>query len=203
MADDESVNLVNRWRAGDQLAAAELFRRFADQLLLVARRQLSPKLSRRIDPEDVVQSACRSFFVGARDGRFTVRQGGDLWQLLVVITLHKLQHQVRRNLAGKRSLDREQAPGDSGVHGIEPSVLAREPSPAEAVALADQLEQFMRRLGVRDRRILELRLQGYNLGEIATETRRSERTVSRALDRIKEALDEARQDLSACGSREA
>jgi DNA-directed RNA polymerase specialized sigma24 family protein len=36
--------------------------------------------------------------------------------------------------------------------------------------------------------MLELRLQGYNLDEIGADTRRSVRTVSRLLERIKQRL---------------
>src|SRR5262249_15364 len=120
MPEDASINLVARWRGGDQLAANELFRRYAEQLIALARSRLSAKFSQGVDPEDVVQSAYRSFFHGTRDGRYDILRGGDLWQLLVVITLHKVQHQVRRNLAGKRSITREQpVVGDNGLLAIQ------------------------------------------------------------------------------------
>src|SRR5436305_1291848 len=96
-AADEAAALVARWRAGDQQAAAELFRRYADRLIALARSRLSARLARRIDPEDVVQSAYRSFFGDTRAGRYDVGRAGDLWQLLVTITLHKVQLQVKRN----------------------------------------------------------------------------------------------------------
>jgi len=34
---------------------------------------------------------------GGKDGRCEVQRGGDLWQLLVTITLHKLHDQVKRH----------------------------------------------------------------------------------------------------------
>ena len=67
-------------------------------------------------------------------------------------------------------------------------MLARGPSPVEAVALADELEQVMTRLEPLHRRMLELRLQGYNLLEIGAATKRTERTVRRVLELIKEQL---------------
>ena len=54
MDDDRSGDLLARWRAGDADAAAEIFRRYADRLIALARGRLSAKLARRIDPEDVV-----------------------------------------------------------------------------------------------------------------------------------------------------
>ena len=102
MHDDRSTDLMARWRQGDQDAAAELFRQYAGRLIALARSRLPAHMSQRFDPEDVVQSAYRSFFARAREGRFDIQPGNDLWQLLVGITVHKLQHQVRRNSADKR-----------------------------------------------------------------------------------------------------
>ena len=78
MADHESAALLARWRDGDQQAAAELVQRFTGRLLALARGQLSDKLARRVDPEDVVQSAYRSFFAGARADRYVLQRSGDL-----------------------------------------------------------------------------------------------------------------------------
>src|SRR5262245_49776131 len=101
--DERSGDLLARWRTGDQQAAVELFRRYVDRLIALVRSRLSAKFSRRLDAEDVVQSVYRTFFAEARDCRFDLQHGGDLWRLLVTIALHKLQHQVRRNLRGKRT----------------------------------------------------------------------------------------------------
>src|SRR5262245_58097585 len=62
MQDESSVHLVSRWRAGDQQAAAELFRRYASRLIALAQSRLSASMASRVDPEDVVQSVYRSFF---------------------------------------------------------------------------------------------------------------------------------------------
>jgi RNA polymerase sigma-70 factor (ECF subfamily) len=188
--DDRTVDLLAMWRRGDQGAAAELFRRYAARLVALARSRISGKLAQRVDPEDVVQSAYRSFFADTRAGRYDLEHGGDLWQLMVTITLHKLNDQVKRNTADKRSMDREQTFGseDSLANQVG-SHAAAEPSPVEAVALVDQVEELMRRLDPMERRVLELRLQGHDLEEIATDVRRTQRTVRRVLERIKELLE--------------
>lgn len=183
--------LLARWRQGDQQAARELFRSYADRLIALARGRLSAKMTRRVDAEDVVQSVYRSFFVGTREGRYEVGRGGDLWQLLVTITLHKLQRQVERHRRLKRTVEREQSLNQAdGLGNLAPEALAREPSPADAVALADEVEQAMRSLPALQRRILELRLQGHNLEEIAAGAQCCERTVRRSLLRIKQCLEQ-------------
>lgn len=187
MTEESSAQLVERWRHGDQAAAAELFRRYADRLIALARSRLTGKLAHRVDPEDVVQSVYRSFFSNVLDDRYEVDRGGDLWRLLVTMALHKLNDQVKRNRRGKRTVDREQHFSDE-EHPAD-QFLAREPSPVEAVALTDELESFMQRLEPAERQVLELRLQGFNLEEIAAEIRRSLRTTCRLLERIKQKLE--------------
>ena len=108
MTDDRSGDLVARWCQGDQRAAAELFRRYADRLIALARSRLSGKLAGRVDPEDVVQSVYRSFFASARKGRYDLQQGGDLWRLLLTITLNKLHDLVKGNARDKRDIKRQQ-----------------------------------------------------------------------------------------------
>jgi RNA polymerase sigma factor (sigma-70 family) len=189
MADD-AADLMARWRQGDQQAATELFQRYTDRLIGLARSRLSSCLAQRLDPEDVVQSAMRSFFSGTREGRYQLERGGDLWQLLVSITLHKLHKKVRRNTALKRDPGREQSfEAEANGPDLVDLLLAREPSPIEAVALVDEVEQVMRRLQPGPRRMLELRLQGYNLEEIAAATQKGVTTVRRALKEIKQAFE--------------
>jgi RNA polymerase sigma factor (sigma-70 family) len=188
-ADDRSGDLVARWRQGDHQAAAELFQRYADRLIALARSRLSAKLTHRLDPEDIVQSAYRSFFADARDGRYDLQRGGDLWRLLVAITLNKLHDQLRRHTTKKRAVGAEHTFGtEDSLLGIQPNVLAREPSAEEAVALVDEMQRVMERLPALHRRILELRLLGHDAEEIASETQVSRRSVFRVLDAIKEQL---------------
>jgi RNA polymerase sigma-70 factor, ECF subfamily len=185
-AGGTSFLLLERYRAGDESAADTLFARYFDRLTLLARSRLSARLASRTDPEDVVLSVYRSFFVHAREGRFELRRGGDLWRLLAAITKHKLLHQARRHGADRRSVHRE-IPIESADEGRF-FLRGQEPSPEDALALADELESLLSRLDRFARRVLELRMQGARLTEIAEDTGRSERTVRRTLEQIRELL---------------
>jgi RNA polymerase sigma factor (sigma-70 family) len=190
MGSDPVINLLDQWRGGDHQAANELFRLHAARLVALARSRLSDKLAGRVDAEDVVQSAYRSFFVRARDGEFDLRQGADLWALLVAITIHKVHQQVKRNTAGKRTVALEENYGsEDSLAGFQARPPTGEPSPLEAVALVDQVEEVMRGLDPVRRRVLELRLQGYTLEEIATDSGLSRRTLRRFLDQVREQLE--------------
>lgn len=175
--------LFARFREGDAAAAEELFHRYVQRLTLLARSRLSSRLAAKVDPEDLVYSAYRSFFVGARGGRFSLERSGDLWRLLVSIVLHKLYHEARHHAAGVRSIAKEQ-PWSAAVDERR-EAYDREPQPEEAVALADELEFVMSQLDAFGRRVLELRLQDETLEAIAAETGRSERTVRRMLQQIR------------------
>lgn len=185
--DDPSVELLSRYRDGDQQAADELFARYMERLTVLARTRLAPKLARRIDPEDVVLSAYRSFFIGASEGRFLLRRSGDLWKLLVRMTLHKLYRQAAHHTAEKRSVDLEFRIDDND--GLVDFCVSREPMPDEVVALSDDLEVLMADLPLLARRVLELRLQGEKLAEIAVEVNHSERTVRRMLNLVRNCIE--------------
>jgi hypothetical protein len=75
----------------------------------VADRQIATWLRRRVDPEDVVQSACRTFFRRASLGDFSLASKDDLWRLLLTITLNKVRMQARFHTRNRRNAAREQA----------------------------------------------------------------------------------------------
>src|SRR5277367_2991613 len=104
---EEPDNLLERVQKGDQAAAAELFRRYVCRLIALARSRLPSSLAQRVDPEDVVQSAYRSFFAANADGRYDSERGDDLWDLLATITLHKVHRQIEHFKAQKRDWERE------------------------------------------------------------------------------------------------
>jgi RNA polymerase sigma-70 factor (ECF subfamily) len=148
---------------------------------------LSAKFAQRVDPEEVVQSVYRTFFADAQEGRYELQRGGDLWRLLVAMALHKLNDQVKYHSRRKRAVDRD-VDTEEGLFGIGADLLTREPSPLEAVALVDEVEQLMSQLDPAHRSMVELRLQGHTIEEVAARTRFSERTVRYVLERLKQQL---------------
>ncbi len=182
----ESVEVLAKLRAGDEAAAEQVFERYMARLTALARTRLSPRIASRVDPEDIVLSAWRSFFVGARCGRFTLRRSGELWQLLVAITMHKLYRQVRRHTAQKRAVEMTSQADLAAVE--ERLAEIRSPAPEEVVAVSEEVESLMSQLTPFGRRVLELRLQSEPMSSIAADTCRTERTVRRELAKIRELL---------------
>jgi RNA polymerase sigma-70 factor (ECF subfamily) len=184
--DPSFDDVMARLRAGDQDAAREVFRRFAGRLIALAHERLDRLVRPKVDPEDVVQSALKSFFVRYAAGQFDLGGWDGLWGLLVCITLRKCGREVRRFHGPHHDVRREAPAGDEASALWD--ALAREPTPAEAVMLAETVEQFMRDLGARERRVFELRLQGCTVPEISAQVGRTEYTVEGVLRKIRKRL---------------
>jgi RNA polymerase sigma-70 factor (ECF subfamily) len=197
MADDSSFDdLMARLEAGDQAAAAELFERFAHRLIALARSRMDRRLHRKVDAEDVVQSVLRSFFAHFAHGRFDLADWESLWGLLVVITLRKCGRKARFYSRACRDIGREapEPPAEEAEAGW--AGIARDPTPAEAAVLAETVGQLLEGLKDRERRIVELRLQGYTAPEISAQVGRSEHTVHWVLRRVRKRLQELRDQAA-------
>ena len=195
-ADSSFSNLMARLRAGDDEAAAQVFNRFARRLIALARRHLGGRLRRKVDPEDVLQSVFKSFFLRQARGEFDLGGWDGLWALLAVITLRKCGRQGDHFHACCRDVRREAIPPASEGSGSGSLALAREPTPAEAAMLAETVEQLLRGLKEREREIVSLALQGYTGAEISAKLNRPKRTVYNLLGRIKGRLRASNEDVS-------
>jgi RNA polymerase sigma-70 factor, ECF subfamily len=177
-----------RLRSGDEQAATEVFGRYVRRLVALAERQFEARLRVRVDVEDAVNSACRSFFARARRGEFDLAGWDELWSLLVIITLRKCARRLREVKATRRDPRREiesRSPEFGGVW----QVPDRAPSPVEAAILSETAEELFRHLHPDDRPIVEYLLQGYAADEIAARLDCSERTVRRVRRRAKQCLE--------------
>src|SRR5262245_19251821 len=80
-------------------AARALFERFTRRLIGLARSQFDARLRHKIDPEDIVQSAYKSFFLRYGEGALAAEGWDGLWGLLTLITLRKCADRVRYHRA--------------------------------------------------------------------------------------------------------
>lgn len=144
----------------------------------------------------MLQSVLKSFYLRHAKGQFQIGGWDNLWTLLTVITVRKCSNQRKFFYREQRDVRREAAPrprpNESHLCLDAPS---REPTPEEAVALAETVELVMGQLDERDRSIISMRLQGYSTPEIAAEQKCGERTVRRALENVKKHLTKMRDDV--------
>jgi RNA polymerase sigma factor (sigma-70 family) len=186
------AELIQRLQAGEQQAAEQLFGRYAQRLVSLAEQHLSRKLAGRVDGEDVVQSVFRTFFRRSAEGEFRIDTSAQIWRLLVRITLLKARAKGRYHTADKRNAAAEQpVPADDWLL----QATAHEPAPEEAVILVDQIEALLRDQPPLHSQVLERRLQGHNVSDIAAELRVSRQTVHRVLNLLQRRLGDSYAEL--------
>ena len=191
MATDSSFSLVmSKLRAGDDDAAALIFRRYVTRLIALASRQFEARFRAKADPEDVVQSVYESFFQRNKCTPFELSDWDGLWSLLATITVRKCIDRRAFWHAARRDVAREAAGGADPADDAWWEAVDRGPTPLQASVLADTLEHLIRRLTPPARTIAELSLQGYTAVEIAARCECSERTVGRVLLRIRDSVHE-------------
>ena len=178
------AELIERLRVGDSQVAQMLFTRYAKRLVRLAEQHLSRKLAGRLDGEDVVQSVFRTFFRRNAAGEFHFDDTLQIWQLLVKITVLKTCAKGRYHSQGRRNVKAEA----QGSDAFPVEAMAHEPQPDEAVALVDEIEALLAGLPPLYCQILDLRLQGVPVAEIAGQLAVSRRTVYRALTLLQERL---------------
>ena len=185
---DSFAEFLARLQARDDTAARELFERFAGRLIALARRRLPAGLQHKVDPEEVVQSAYKSFFLRHGEEKFDLGGWNSLWGLLTVITVRKCAQRAEYYRAECRDPAREAA----APPGLEP--LGREPTPQEATELAETVEQLFAAMSEEDRPVLELSLQGYSTREIGERLGRAERTVRLLREGVRHRLERLRRE---------
>lgn len=192
---DQSVTMwIAALKEGDQDAAHDIWDRFFERLVRVARNKLGSSSRRVADEEDVAISAFDSLCRGAAAGRFTeLTDRDDLWKLLVRISAQKsvdqMRHQGRQKRGGGavRGHSIFARRGDKGPADFD-AIMSEEPTPHLMAMLDEENARLLDQL--RDdvlRRIALLRLSGHTNEEIAEETGISLRSVERKLGVIRAA----------------
>jgi RNA polymerase sigma-70 factor (ECF subfamily) len=178
----------------DDAAARQLFERFAHQLIALAHRRIGAGLRHKVDPEDVVQSAYKSFFVRYGAGKLDVVNWNSLWGLLTLITVRKCAERAAYHRAECRDAAREVSLPQGNETAAWLGPLGREPTPLEAAVLNETVEQLLADLDEEERPILELGLQGYSTREISERLGRAERTVRLLREGVRHRLERMQRE---------
>jgi DNA-directed RNA polymerase specialized sigma24 family protein len=175
---------VTQWirllKAGDEAAAQQLWERYFQRLVGLARKKLQTAPRRSADEEDVALGALDSLCRGARHGRFPkLHDRDDLWHLLVVITTRKALHLARDESSPTRG-------GTVSDEAAMEQILSREPTPEFAAQVAEECQRLLALLGHAELRSIAVwKMEGYSEDEIAARLKCVPRTVRRRLQRIR------------------
>jgi RNA polymerase sigma-70 factor (ECF subfamily) len=158
--------------------------RYAERLNALARSKSSPELARKIGAEEIVQSVFGSFFRGAQRGFYEVPVGEELWKLFLVIALNKIRAKAVFFQAAKR--DSRLTQGSAVLEGVSGELQGDDQVSLKVLEMS--IDESLKGFPNHYREMVELRVEGYEVHEIANRTKRSKRTVERILQEVRQKL---------------
>lgn len=184
-----SEGSVTRWlgqlKAGDPQAAQQLWERYFQRLVGLARKKLRGAKRQAADEEDVALSAFDTLCRGAVKGRFPRLEDRDnLWKILVLLTARKAWHQVRdegRYKRGGKVVSLADTPSPEEESGLD-GFCSRDPAPEFVAQLAEEYNLLLARLNDPELEAVAVwKMEGYTNEEIAAKLDYTVRTVERKL----------------------
>ncbi len=196
----ESVDLIERARAGDRAALNALLARHSDRLRRMVEIRLDARLQARLDASDVVQEAFVEVAGRLEEYLADPKMPLFLWLRLVVgerlLRLHRHHLGTQMRDAGREvSLYRGALPAASSA-ALAAQLLGKHTSPTQAVLRAERilrLQEALNALDPLDREILSLRhFEELTTAEAARvlgiEESAAAKRYFRALKRLKDVL---------------
>lgn len=179
MADENSVTFwIQAVRAGDSTAAQELWNRYFDKLMRLARARMNHLPKATYDEEDAAISTFQVLYRQLQNGSYPELSDRDeLWQLMLTVMARKINRRAEYESAAKRSSNGLPAtPFDSAAVIDTTAVEVADECGALLTKLADpNLEQ-----------VALWKLDGFTNDEIAQKLNKTRRTVQRMLNLIRE-----------------
>lgn len=204
MSETHSITeLIEEVRAGESVAAHEMWDRCRRTLIREARRKLRQLPRRAVDEEDVALAAFDAFLRGVKENRFAkLENRDDLWQVLAMLTERRAIAELRRELAEKRGGGETR--GESvfeqfdGEGSLRPGINeVGDPNPAMVDMFTVEVREMLEKLN--DdllRRVAIGRLEGYQNKELADRLGISPRAVDRKLNLIRHKWEGERDPLA-------
>lgn len=177
--------LVRQVRAGDDAAAEQLVRRYEPLIRRAIRlRTEDSRLNRVFDSMDVSQSVLASFFLRAAIGEYDLESPDQLIRLLVAMARNKLASRVRLERRQQRDVRRVAVLSTKDFAEL----VDPRPSASELVSKQELLDLMRAELTDDERRVADLRSEGYGWDEIARQLGGSGQArrmqLSRGINRI-------------------
>jgi RNA polymerase sigma-70 factor (ECF subfamily) len=175
-------SLLRRYKVGEQDAATALYLRYAERLQRLANLQSGADVALRVDPEGIVQSVFRTFFRRVAKGQYDVLEGEDLWKLFLVIALNKVRSTASLHRTAKRDVSKTVSFGGNSDAAA---------SVGDDVALSIlkmTIDETLANFPADCHPVIQMRIEGHQVDDIARQTKRSKRSVERILQQFKSHL---------------
>ncbi|MBA2114103.1 ECF-type sigma factor [Bremerella alba] len=188
------TNWINKLKDGAEgEIQQQVWNRYFEQLVRIARARIHRDYCRVEDEEDVVLSAFTSFFGRVKEGQYPkLNDRTELWPLLVTMTLHKAHDLHRRQGAQKRDARRVVSASSNEEDGKWIDQFAgQQASPEIAVQAAEEAKRMLDALNKEPlKRVARLKLEGYTNVEIAEKEGVMVRSIERRLVLIRQTWTE-------------
>jgi RNA polymerase sigma-70 factor (ECF subfamily) len=182
---EEFAELVAKARQGDADALGELARRYEPDVRVVARLRLGAALRPYLDSIDLVQSVHKSLLRGLQQNRFDLSTPEQLVALALTMVRRKAARHWRRQQRQRRL---EAGPDAAELPALLTSLSAPRSDPAEAAQFNDEIARLCRHLDPNERRVIELRLEGFTRDEAAAELGMDRNALIACLTRVRRRL---------------
>lgn len=187
MDDAVFVELLERAKRGDDVAAKQLLERFENDVRAVVRVKLPKTLRNRFDSMDFVQAVWQSFFSDLTRDSARFENSRHLRRFLAGVARNKVVEEHRRQtMTRKYDLAREEGLYVRRGRGEEPRDLpANDPSPSQNLQAEDCLQGIVSGIKPDEAEIVELRRDGFTFEQIARKIGVSESVVRRIVDHLR------------------
>jgi RNA polymerase sigma factor (sigma-70 family) len=180
-------------KTGDSQSSRSLWGRYHKRVIGLAKNFLRHSGFRNGVEEDVAQEVFNSFFLHLNRGKYPELSSRDnLWRLLASITKNKSIDYVRRSnrIPDGRKLQYMDMSDEEST-----SEISRKFNGSSSDELREEIARVLEQLhDATLNRIVDLRLQGYNNTQVATQIGCSRRTVIRKLDRMRQIWLQSQSD---------
>lgn len=181
---DSISRIIAEIQQGSVDSAERLYREFQPLVLRVVRRHLSRDMRRISDSLDFSQIVWKTLFEHAsRMPQFEDPQ--VIAAYIARVAANKVQGEMRAQLSLKRDVRRTPDALSSEVRSVE----SHDPTPSQSVMAKERLDTLCAGLNALQRQMVEQRVQGFHIDEIAQNFGISERTVRRVLKRLSPSQD--------------
>lgn len=166
LTKNEFADLLGRAALGDLAAQETICHQYERQVRIVARVLLGPQLRSHLDSMDLLQSVHRSLLIGIKSCKFSIETPDKLVALACTIVRRKVARKWRKVRRQQRHT--QTASGDVAyLTQILSSITNHHTDQVAMAQFNDQLEALCKGLHDIERKMLEMRLDGYTTDEVA------------------------------------
>ena len=175
---------IDRLKKGDERAIGELWTIYACRLQRLARQHLASRFRRASDEDDVVTQVFWKLWKAVGKGRYSnVSTGKQIWSLFRQMTINQCQDQIRYETRQRRCAS---ASSGADVSFDERAVPVNcGPTPGDVMVREELVNQFRRGLDPDLDSLMQRRLTGHTIRDLARQEGCSARTVERRLKHLR------------------